>query len=637
MKSIKFSLLTNEEKQSISVIDINNENDLNSPLMGTTSDKKMCVTCGKRATCSGHCGLIQLPYKMANPLFEKSILNYINSHCHNCGKPLLHKRPKVECQSCKHITTTNYKFEEGCSSMKPKLNADDIVKILTKINPALECLMIDSVIVPPSRIRVTAPEYPQSTELSKMYVRLLRSKNNLKHEHVKAIMGSQRNSGLYRLISGKEGLFRQNIFGKRVNRSARTIVVGDPFLPIECVRLPEEMMDVLRPEIRITFYNAPAVRTMAAKGEIRFQDNELVQPHQILPGNTFFRLCQENDMVCINRQPSLSKYSFMSFGVKKSKSKVMMINPCVTTAFNADFDGDEMNVFLLDDVESRFEVQELLNIKNNSEFPAIQPVQDTITGSYLMSKGMHADDFDNYYMYSETTFEHFKRCKDTRSSRGILSLAFPSDFNLELSGLVIKQGILEAGILTKKMILNIMTHLDDRCRFLNVLQKITSIWLMGNGLSISLTEYKTKINFESLENEINNSSYSENEIKQSIDIFRADQERIWFSELEYETNLSDIVMSGAKGQPLNMMQMCCYLGQQYVGGERIGFIKSSYMEGLNPTEYFFHQMAAREGVVNTGVSTSETGYLGRRATKIISDTVTDYDNLVVEHNRIISF
>ena len=61
------------------------------------------------------------------------------------------------------------------------------------------------------------------------------------------------------------------------------------------------------------------------------------------------------------------------------------------------------------------------------------------------------------------------------------------------------------------------------------------------------------------------------------------------------------------------------------------------MDGLNPTEYFFHQMAAREGVVNTGVSTSETGYLGRRATKIISDTVTDYDNLVVEHNRIISF
>src|SRR3984893_8860293 len=482
MKSIKFSLLTNEEKQSISVIDINHENDLNSPLMGTTSDKKTCVTCGKRAACSGHCGLIRLPHLMPNPLFEKMIVQHINSHYLNCGKSLIHKKLKTECQSCKHINITNYKFEEG----HMKLSPDEIARVL-KIS-GLESLMIDSVIVPPSRIRVTAPEYPQSTELSKMYVRLLRSKNNLKHEHVKAIMGSQRNSGLYRLISGKEGLFRQNIFGKRVNRSARTIVVGDPFLPIECVRLPEEMMDVLRPEIRITFYNAPAVRTMAAKGEIRFQDNELVQPHQILPGNTFFRVCQENDMVCINRQPSLSKYSLMSFGVKKSQSKVMMINPCVTTAFNADFDGDEMNVFLLDDVESRFEVQELLNIKNNSEFPSIQPVQDTITGSYLMSKGMHADDFDNYYMYSETTFEHFKRCKDTRSSRGILSLAFPSDFDLELSDLVIKQGILEAGILTKKMILNIMTHLDDRCRFLNVLQKITSIWLMGNGLSISLTE-----------------------------------------------------------------------------------------------------------------------------------------------------
>src|ERR1700739_3880481 len=104
-------------------------------------------------------------------------------------------------------------------------------------------------------------------------------------------------------------------------------------------------------------------------------------------------------MVCINRQPSLSKYSFMSFGVKKGNSKVMMINPCVTTAFNADFDGDEMNVFLLDDVQSRCEVRAILNVKNNSE--VLQPVQDTITGSYLMSKGTHVESykFDNYYMY----------------------------------------------------------------------------------------------------------------------------------------------------------------------------------------------------------------------------------------------
>jgi len=625
MKAIKFSLLTNEEKHRISVTEVINENDLTSPLMGTTSDKKTCVTCGKRAACSGHCGLIRLPHSMPNPLFEKMIVQHINSHCHNCGKSLIHKKLKTECQSCKHINITNYKFEEG----RMKLSPDEIARVL-KIS-GLESLMIDSVLVPPSRIRVTAPEYPQSTELSKMYVKLLRNKD--KYEYVKAIMGSQRNSGLYKLISGKEGLFRQNIFGKRVNRSARTIVVGDPFLPIECVRLPQEMMDVLCPEVRVTFHNVSAVRTM----EVRAKDGQVVQPHQILPGNTFYRACQEGDMVCINRQPSLSKYSLMSFGIKKGNSKVMMINPCVTTAFNADFDGDEMNVFLLDDVQSRCEVREILNVKNNSE--VLQPVQDTITGSYLMSKGTHVEsyEFDNYYMYADTPFEHFARCKRTCSTRGIVSLALPFDFNLNSENVVIKDGVLETGILTKKTLLNIMPLLSDRCKFLNVLQKITSIWLMSNGLSISLTEYKTDVNFDSLEREISVSS-DENEVKQAIDNFRA--EHAW-----PETDLSHIVTSGAKGQALNIMQMCCYVGQQYIGGNRVregdlessGFIKSSYMQGLNPAEYFFHQMAAREGVVNTGVSTSETGYLGRRATKIISDVVTNYNGLVTEHSRIISF
>ncbi|KAH8549077.1 hypothetical protein BGW37DRAFT_503476 [Umbelopsis sp. PMI_123] len=94
---------------------------------------------------------------------------------------------------------------------------------------------------------------------------------------------------------------------------------------------------------------------------------------------------------------------------------------------------------------------------------------------------------------------------------------------------------------------------------------------------------------------------------------------------------------------MNIVQMCSYLGQQYISGDRPNlhgnrsFIKSSYIDGLNPTEYFIHQMAAREGVVNTGVSTSETGYLGRRATKIVSDVQTSYGGMTVENNQIISF
>jgi hypothetical protein len=74
------------------------------------------------------------------------------------------------------------------------------------------------------------------------------------------------------------------------------------------------------------------------------------RPSKSSCGNTFYRACQEDDMVCVNRQPSLSKYSLMGFEVKRGNSRVMIINQCVTVAFNTDFDGDDMNVFLLDDV-----------------------------------------------------------------------------------------------------------------------------------------------------------------------------------------------------------------------------------------------------------------------------------------------
>lgn len=626
MKSIRFTLLTSQEKENISVLDICNENELNSPLMGTVSNKRMCITCGKHSTCSGHCGLIHLPFTIVNPLYEKVVLSYINNYCHHCGAKIKHKKNKVECVACHRITTTNHKFEDGHFK---GLSSDEVTAILEKISPHLTSLMIDSVVVPPSRIRVTAPEYPHSTELSKMYVNLLRNKTKV-YDNVKAIMGSQRHSGLYKLISGKEGLFRQNIFGKRVNRSGRTVVVGDSFLPIECVRLPQEIIDVLRPEIIVTFNNMRSVQEMAEKGWIRTKDDMEIKPHQVLPGNTFYRLCQEGDMVLINRQPSLSKYSIMSFKVARGTSEVMMINPCITPAFNADFDGDEMNVFLLDDVRSTVEVRGILNVENNAE--CIQPVQDTITGSYMMSKDNNTyDDFDNYYMYASTSFDHFKRCKKTRRLSGVLSLCFDEDFSVDLDGIVVRDGILEKGIMTKKNIMKIMSCIKDKCKFINSLQKITSLWLMENGLSVSVTNYKKKCDFTIVDDA------EEDEMEYAIEYLRSTQT------IEGEGHLKDIVDSGAKGQPMNIIQMCSYLGQQYISGDRPnlhgnrGFIKSSYIDGLNPTEYFIHQMAAREGVVNTGVSTSETGYLGRRATKMVSDVVTSYGGMVVEGNQIISF
>ncbi|KAK9659765.1 DNA-directed RNA polymerase II core subunit rpo21 [Basidiobolus ranarum] len=111
-----------------------------------------------------------------------------------------------------------------------------------------------------------------------------------------------------------------------------------------------------------------------------------------------------------------------------------------------------------------------------------------------------------------------------------------------------------------------------------------------------------------------------------------------------------MVSSGAKGNNLNLTQISQQLGQQYMYGEPVkcqlpykyfndldnqlqnGYINSSYVKGLNPYEFFVHQMAAREGIVNTGVSTASTGYLNRRACKLMGDVKVMYNNTIGTDN-----
>ena len=101
--------------------------------------------------------------------------------------------------------------------------------------------------------------------------------------------------------------------------------------------------------------------------------------------------------------------------------------------------------------------------------------------------------------------------------------------------------------------------------------------------------------------------------------------------------LMSMINSGAKGSAVHASHMALSLGQQYIGGKEGIFCERPYSRGLTPKEFFGHQMAAREGVVSTGVSTANTGYLNRRACKIMADLKVQYNGTVADDVMISSF
>lgn len=433
------------------------------------------------------------------------------------------------------------------------LTDQEIHRILTKIDPYMSRIMIRHILIPPNYIRCYNPEFPDLSRMSRMYSTVLASPS---YANIRAILGSHRTSILYEFISGKNGVFRNIALGKRVNRSGRAVIVPDPVIPVNTIRLPAKIWDV-----------------MATEGE-------------------------DEITVCINRQPSLSKYSILSFrAIRHTISDVIFINPCITPAFNADFDGDEMNVFLLDHASSRSEMKELISVDNNmisyeSGRPIVYPVQDVITGCYLMT--VRPVPVDRVEMDEAAMICGKDPSRYPMTSRGLLSMTLPSTLEYDERGIRIEHGILVHGTIRKGDLLDILRHVDTHVETL--LQRVVCSWIFKHGLSATMGDC-----------------------------------------LDQRHHLLDMIESGSKGNMRNYQSITKRVGDQYVMGRIIGTCHASYLEGLSPDEYFIHQMAAREGVVNTGVNTASTGYLSRRGCKKMSEIVVSYDGTVVDGSKIVSF
>lgn len=608
------SLLSDVQVENIAAFDISNSFDLYDPRFGNAgSTEIVCPTCNMRGdVCMGHHASLSLGIHMFHPLMYKNAQQLINSMCMNCGKNLV-AVTKSKAKRCHKCDTVNYGdyivyANDMSAAVRPNGKHSILAKnILNGLFP--EGYIVSKVLVPPIHLR-TPEDMEWSTDIQKLYEQLVyvvrRNKITFQVRFAKdvclaycKITGALRNEGVTGILSGKAGIFRNLMMGKRVELSARAVIVGDPHMHLDQVAVPMAVFQNLKIKTTCNRYNMDSMMVLADKKRLWWEgtDNS-VKRHNILPGMTFERSIKDGDLVMLNRQPSLSKTSLTCFRAVKRQDEqnVFAINPQATPPFNADFDGDEMNIFFMSQscpTMCQAEMVGLCSADNRI------PVQDVVTGCYIMSK-VNAPVSNEVWddCIALQTGAYFEpTCKSTHSLLALCISGYNGDILLKT---------------------NIMSRGVD----LFTLQLVVERWMSVYGLTVSLSSVV--------------SSPLDKSEHESVDAYK---ERCL---LKVTTDLSgsglmNMIESGAKGSVTHASHMAIALGQQYVGGKEGVFCTRSYSRGLTPKEFFGHQMAAREGVVSTNIGTSNTGYLNRRACKIIADLKLQYNNTVADNCQISSF
>ncbi|AFN83253.1 DNA-directed RNA polymerase subunit alpha [Encephalitozoon romaleae SJ-2008] len=209
--------------------------------------------------------------------------------------------------------------------------------------------------------------------------------------------------GIVQRLKGKNGRFRCNLSGKRVDFSGRTVISPDPNLSIEEVGIPERMAKILTISEKVTRFNKEKLQSLVLNGPEKYPGANYVvgekfkrflmygkRDAELKYGEVVERHLLDGDMILFNRQPSLHRMSIMSHKVKIHNNKTLRFNECVCTPYNADFDGDEMNVHVPQTEKARAEASILMSVSNNIVTPRhgepiIAPTQDFITGLYLIT------------------------------------------------------------------------------------------------------------------------------------------------------------------------------------------------------------------------------------------------------------
>lgn len=584
--------------------------------------------------------------------------------------------------------------------------------------------------------------------------------------------------GVKQALEKKEGLFRKHMMGKRVNYAARSVISPDPNIETNEIGVPPVFATKLTYPEPVTAYNIAELRQAVINGpdkwpgasQIQNEDGTLVSlvgmtleqrkalANQLMTPSSnvsthplnkkVYRHIKNRDVVLMNRQPTLHKASMMGHKVRVLPGeKTLRLHYANTGAYNADFDGDEMNMHFPQNENARAEAFNLANTDSQyltptSGSPVRGLIQDHISaGVWLTSK----DSFFTREEYQQYVYGCI-RPEHGHASRGkivtmppavlkpvplwtgkqiistVLLNVTPADMpgiNLESKNkikneywgkgstendVIFKNGELVCGILDKSQYgaskYGIVHSLHEvygpevAAKVLSVLGRLFTNYITATAFTCGMDDLRLTAEGNKCRSEI---------LKTSIDIGR--QAAAEVTNLDQDTPSDDVellkrleeilrdenksgildavtsskvntvtskvvstcvpdgtmkkfpynsmqamALSGAKGSNVNVSQIMCLLGQQALEGRRVpvmvsgktlpsfkpfetdsmagGYIKGRFYSGIKPQEYYFHCMAGREGLIDTAVKTSRSGYLQRCLTKQLEGVHISYDNSV---------
>ncbi|KAK5000847.1 DNA-directed RNA polymerase II core subunit rpo21, partial [Elasticomyces elasticus] len=527
-------------------------------------------------------------------------------------------------------------------------------------------------------------------------------------------------------LKSKEGRLRGNLMGKRVDFSARTVITGDPNLSLDEVGVPRSIARVLTFPETVNAFNIDKLQQLVRNGpnehpgakyvirdtgeRIDLRHSKRAGEIQLQYGYKVERHIIDGDVIIFNRQPSLHKESMMGHRVRVMPYSTFRLNLSVTSPYNADFDGDEMNLHVPQSHETRAEVMNLCMVPLNivspqRNGPLMGIVQDTLCGIYKMCRRdvfLNQEQVMNILMWVPdwdgiVPSPAIVKPRPRWTGKQIISLIIPPGLNLVRAegegyspindtGLMVHGGELMYGLFSKKSvgasgggIIHIIYNekgWEGAVAFFNGAQRVVNYWLLHNGFSIGIgdtvpdaataagiteavaeqkaevekiTRSATESTLEALPG-MNVRETFESKVSKALNSARDNAGDRTEKSLKDLNNAIQMARSGSKGSAINISQMTAVVGQQSVEGKRIpfgfkyrslphftkddyspearGFVENSYLRGLTPTEFFFHAMAGREGLIDTAVKTAETGYIQRRLVKALEEVMAKYDGTV---------
>ncbi len=482
----------------------------------------------------------------------------------------------------------------------------------------------------------------------------------------RAIQGSHNHKlkSLTDLLRGKQGRFRQNLLGKRVDYSGRSVIISGPQLNMYECGLPKKMaLELFKPFVMNALvvkgyaHNIKSAKRMTERARPEIWDllEEVIQDHPVM----------------LNRAPTLHRLGIQAFQPVLVDGSAIQIHPLVCTAFNADFDGDQMAVHVPLSREAVIEAQRLMLSTNNmlapsSGFPIVSPTLDMVLGVYYLT-GIDGDeltpverdqegnavfdtiyaDFDDVRLAFDTERIKLRQLIKVRDDHGeliettvgrvIFNWALPK--TMEFRNHLFDRGAIEA------LVGEVVTGYGNQVtsEMLDQLKNLGFKYATQSGTTIAIKDIVTPPQKQSL------LSAADTKISKLDEQYQegliTDHERyeasvgIWTDvsnkmtdavedTLDKYGGIFTMAASGAKGNIAQIKQMAGMRGLMSDPKGRIIEmpIRSSFAEGLSVLEYFISTHGARKGLADTALRTADSGYLTRRLADVAQDVIITTEN-----------